>query len=80
MIAVRCQARVRRFLRMNLFKRQVSLLRRTVEKFTQDEATDLASSIAFYAFFGLFPLILAVIAVAGMSSSPRRRGQGSSSS
>lgn len=43
----------------------LSVLRRTLKKSAKDEITDLAASIAFYAFFGLFPLILAVIAVAG---------------
>jgi len=36
-----------------------------VKKSVEDGVTDLAASIAFYVFFGLFPLLLAVIAIAG---------------
>lgn len=50
---------------MMLPSSHLALLRRTAKKSAEDGVTDLASSIAFYAFFGTFPLILAVIAIAG---------------
>jgi membrane protein len=42
------------------------IVRRTVECSLEDGVVDLASSIAFFAAFALFPLLLAVIAVAGL--------------
>ena len=47
---------------MHKLRAHVTLLRRTVEKSLHDRVLDLASSIAFYASFGIFPLLLLVVA------------------
>ena len=36
-----------------------------IKKFTEDRASNLAALIAFYAFFSLFPLLLAFVSVLG---------------
>ena len=42
-----------------------------MKKFTEDRASNLAALIAFYAFFSLFPLLLAFVSDARL----RARGQ-----
>lgn len=41
---------------------QIALLKRTLQRSLRDRILDLASSIAFYASFGIFPLLLLVVA------------------
>jgi membrane protein len=47
------------------FSKQLMTLRRTVERAWSDGVKDLASSIAFFTFFGIFPFLLLVVAAAG---------------
>ena len=50
---------------MSFLKRHAVLARQTVQKALADGVTDTAAGIAFYALFGLFPLLLAVVSIAG---------------
>lgn len=41
---------------------QLTLLKLTVQRSLRDRVLDLASSVAFYTFFGIFPLLLLIVA------------------
>lgn len=49
----------------NWLKRELGLLVETVRKAQRDQANDLAATIAFWSFFSIFPLLIAILAVAG---------------
>ncbi len=51
---------------MSWLSTQFDMLRRTVKRSIDDGIVDMASSIAFFAAFAIFPLLLAVIAVASL--------------
>lgn len=51
-------------------QRAVVLLTRTVRDFGDDECPTLAASMAYYAFFSLFPLMLGLIAVFSLVAEP----------
>lgn len=46
------------------------LAKRTVRKFLDDDCMDMAASIAYYALFSIFPLLLGFIAILGLFLEP----------
>jgi membrane protein len=52
---------------MNLARDAVALVRDTVEAFIADEALSRGASIAYYTIFSIAPVLLVVVAIAGMA-------------
>ncbi|MEN4010506.1 MAG: YihY/virulence factor BrkB family protein [Chloroflexota bacterium] len=54
------------YLRVNRFTRgTLEILRRTVKNFTLARGSEAAASLAYYALFSLFPLLLVLMSIAG---------------
>ncbi len=58
-------APVRAFDRFQQRHRPLAIVMATVKKFSDDQAGNLAVTVAFYAFFSLFPLLLVFVTVLG---------------
>ena len=46
-------------------------LRRTVSEFQDDEVTDLAAALTYYAVLSLFPALIALVSIVGLFGDPR---------
>ena len=50
------------------------VLKRTVREFKEDNLTDLAAALTYYGILAIFPAMIALISVVGLSATrPRRR-------
>jgi membrane protein len=56
---------IRRFDRFQQERKPLALIFATVKKFSDDQASNLAVVVAFYAFFSIFPLLLVFVTVLG---------------
>ena len=48
------------------------MLRKTYHEFSEDQCTDLAAALTYYAVLSIFPAMLALISVLGVLGRPRR--------
>jgi len=51
------------------------VLRKTVREFSDDECTDLAAALTYYAVLAVFPALLALVSVIGLFGDPQRTTQ-----
>ena len=49
------------------------VLRKTMHEFTEDQCTDLAAALTYYAVLAIFPAVLALVSVLGVVGQARRR-------
>lgn len=55
---------------LNMYKTYLSLLKKTCTAFSQDNATKLSASLAYYTIFSIAPLLLVIISLAGIFYNP----------
>ena len=49
----------------------MSVLKKTIRKFLEDQCTDLAAALTYYSVLSVFPAMIALIAVLGSSARAR---------
>ena len=51
------------------------VLRKTLHEFSEDQCTDLAAALTYYAVLSIFPAVLALVSVLGVLGQARRRSR-----